>query len=214
MRTRSLYRRGISTAGGADPFIDLLFNALLGFVFLFLAALLYINPDAKLANVEKQAEFVISATWPENLKDDVDLWVRGPDDQTVSYLKKEAGWLHLDRDDRGEVNDIMLIDGVEKIYPVNQEIVTIRKKHPGEYIVNIYFYDAFSKQPLSVKIRIDQVNPTFKTVYRDELSLSGVDDEQTAVRFSIDEQGNAHGFNQLPVRLTPYALEHTPAWAN
>lgn len=86
---------------------------------------------------------------------------------------------------------------------MNQEIVTIRKKHPGEYIVNIYFYDAFSKQPLSVKIRIDQVNPTFKTVYRDELSLSGVDDEQTAVRFSVDEQGNAHGFNQLPVRLTP-----------
>lgn len=210
---RSVYRPGASATSAVDPFIDLLFNALLGFVFLFLAALLYINPDNTDANVKKQAEFVITATWPEFLKDDIDLWVRGPDDQTVSYLQKEAGWLHLDRDDRGEVNDIMVIDGVKKIYPVNQEIVTIRKKHQGEYIVNLFFYDDFSKTPIPVDVKVDQVNPKFKTVYRKTVELKGVDDEQTVVRFSVNDAGNAEGFNNLPIILTPYALDHIPTWA-
>jgi hypothetical protein len=31
-----------------DPFTDLLFNALLGFVFLFMVAILFMNPIAKL----------------------------------------------------------------------------------------------------------------------------------------------------------------------
>ena len=44
--------------------------------------------------------------------------------------------------------------------------------------------------------------------------MKGVDDEQTAVRFTINELGNAHGFNQLPATLTPYALDHMPSWAN
>lgn len=37
----------------ADPFIDLLFNSLLGFSFLFLVSLLFINPIADRAKVEK-----------------------------------------------------------------------------------------------------------------------------------------------------------------
>ena len=206
----SLYLQKNRTALNADPFIDLLFNFLLGFAFLFLVALLYINPEAK----EEQAEYIISATWPGHLKDDIDLWVRGPDVQTVSYLNKEVGWLHLDRDDRGEINDVIVIDGVEKIHPINQEIITIRKKHSGEYIVNLYYYDADSEKPLPVKLRIDRVNPRFQTVYQDTIILNGVDDEQTAVRFSIDENGGAERFSQLPATLTPYALEHSPAWAN
>ena len=210
----SLYRTRVKPGLTADPFIDLLFNTVLGFAFLFLAALLYINPEAKLANVEKQAEYIISATWPENLKDDIDLWVRGPDDQTVSYLNKEVGWLHLDRDDRGEVNDIIVIDGVEKIHPVNQEIITVRRKHPGEYIVNLYFYHAYSATPIPVDVRVDRVNPRFETVFADTVVLRGVDDEQTAVRFSIADDGSAERFSQLPAVLTPYALDHSPSWAN
>ena len=54
-----------------DPFIDLLFNTLMGFSFLFLVSLLFINPKANQASVEKQAEYIISATWPKNLADDL-----------------------------------------------------------------------------------------------------------------------------------------------
>ncbi len=210
----SLYRMRNRLARNADPFIDLLFNCLLGFSFLYLTTLLYINPEAKLANVDKQAEFIITANWPNHLADDIDLWVRGPDGRIASYLNQEAGWLHLDRDDRGEINDIILVDGKEKVYPVNQEIITLRKVHPGEYVVNVYFYHAISDNPVPVDIRVDKVNPRFQTVFQNDVELRGVDHELTVVRFSVDGEGNVGQFSTLPTTLTPYALEHMPSWAN
>ena len=68
-----------------------------------------------------------------------------------------------------------VIDGVEKIYPVNQEIVTIRQKHPGEYIINLYFYDAVSSFPIPVDVKIDRVNPRYQTIYQETVELPGVD---------------------------------------
>ncbi|KAG1657137.1 Metal tolerance protein 2 [Nymphon striatum] len=73
--------------------------------------------DTDQAKVEKQAEYIISATWPQDLEDDIDLWMRAPTGHTVSYLEKETGWLHLERDDRGELNDTLLIDGKEEVHP-------------------------------------------------------------------------------------------------
>ena len=56
-----------------DPFTDLLFNALLGFTFLFLIAIMFMNPIAKQGNVSLKAEYIITITWPENRPDDVDV---------------------------------------------------------------------------------------------------------------------------------------------
>ncbi|MEK9785426.1 MAG: hypothetical protein VW546_05410 [Gammaproteobacteria bacterium] len=109
-----------------DPFVDLLFNALLGFTLLFFVTLVYFNPEARTGKVNLKAEYIISVTWPENRTDDIDLWVRDPLGKVVSYIEKDAGWLHLDRDDQGSVNDTVLIDGQEVIYPINQELVTLR----------------------------------------------------------------------------------------
>ena len=53
-----------------DPFIDLLFNALLGFTFLFLVAVMFINPEARKGRVDLKAEYIISVTWPELLADE------------------------------------------------------------------------------------------------------------------------------------------------
>ena len=88
------------------------------------------------------------------------------------------------------------------------------KKHPGEYVVNLYFYHAVSPGPVPVEIRVDRVNPRFKTVYQDRVILKGVDHELTAVRFAVDNMGDASRFSKLPATLTPYALEHMPSWAN
>ncbi len=205
----SIYRQNQSPAK-ADPFIDLLFNTLMGFSFLFLVSLLFINPKADKASVEKQAEYVISATWPKHLADDVDLWMRAPTGHTVSYLAKEVGWLNLERDDRGELNDTLIIDGKKEIHPINQEIITIRKRYPGEYIVNLYYYTEKSKQPVPVDIRIDRINPKYETVYRNTLKLDRQDQEITALRFTIKEDGSVHNINQLPITLTPYALDKIP----
>lgn len=190
-----------------DPFIDLLFNALLGFTFLFLVSVMFMNPEARKGRVNLKAEYIISVTWPDQLADDIDLWVQDPIGDTVSYLRKDAGWLHLDRDDRGEVNDTVVIDGREVVYPINQEVVTIRGIIPGEYVVNLYYYTAAEPRPVEALVKVEKVNPTLQTVYVRRVLMAQQDDEQTVVRFSLDTAGKIAEINELPKRLTPYALE-------
>jgi len=195
---------------GTDPFIDLLFNALLGFTFLFLVSVMFMNPEARKGRVNLKAEYIISVTWADQLADDIDLWVQDPIGETVSYLRKDAGWLHLDRDDRGEVNDTVIIDGREVVYPINQEVVTIRGIIPGEYIVNLYYYKAAQARPVEALIKVEKVNPTLQTVYVRKVQMAQQDDEQTVVRFTLDGIGKIGEINELPKRLTPYAMEPGP----
>ena len=124
-----------------DPFTDLLFNALLGITFLFLIAIMFMNPIAKAGNVKLKAEYIISISWPDNRPDDVDIWMQDPHGEVLSYLNKDAGWLHLDRDDQGNITDTVIIEGKSVVYPVNQEVVTIRGIVGGEYILNLYYYE-------------------------------------------------------------------------
>ena len=193
-----------------DPFIDLLFNALLGFTFLFLVSVMFINPDARKGRVDLKAEYIISVTWPDQMADDIDIWVQDPIGETVSYLRKDAGWLHLDRDDRGEINDTIIVDGQELVYPINQEVVTIRGIIPGEYTVNLYYYTAAQPGPVEALVKVEKVNPSLQTVYVRRLLLQRQDDEQTVVRFSLDEHAQIRNINQLQKRLAPYELELEP----
>ena len=200
-------RRNARQYRGTDPFIDLLFNELLGFTFLFLVSVMFMNPEARKGRVNLKAEYIISVTWADQLADDIDLWVQDPIGETVSYLRKDAGWLHLDRDDRGEVNDTVIIDGREVVYPINQEVVTIRGIIPGEYIVNLYYYKAAQPGPVEALIKVEKVNPTLQTVYVRKVQMTQQDDEQTIVRFTLDGIGKITEINELPKRLTPYAME-------
>ena len=190
-----------------EPFTDLLFNTLLGFTFLFFITVLFINPISKIGNVNMKAEYIVTVDWKDSLPDDVDIWVQDPNGETVSYLKKDAGWLHLDRDDQGIVNDIVTIDGEDIIYPINREVVTLRGIIPGEYIINLYLYEHKSKLPVDVKVIIEKVNPTLKLVYANNITLAKKDTEVTVTRFYLDENGDySSGDNQMKI-LTPYNLK-------
>ena len=203
-------RRRARQFRSTDPFIDLLFNALLGFTFLFLVSVMFINPDARKGRIDLKAEYIISVTWPDQMADDIDIWVQDPIGETVSYLRKDADWLHLDRDDRGEINDTIIVDGQELVYPINQEVVTIRGIIPGEYTVNLYYYKAAQPEPVEALVKVEKVNPSLETVYVRRLSLNRQDDEQTVVRFSLDEHAQIRDINQLQKRLAPYELQLEP----
>ncbi len=190
-----------------DPFTDLLFNVLLGFTFLFFITILFINPISKLGNINLKAEYIISVDWQDNLPDDVDLWVEDPNGEIVSYLKKDAGWLHLDRDDQGIINDKVIINNKEVVYPLNREVVTLRGIIPGEYIVNLYLYENKSNLPVDVKIKIERVNPTLKLVFFDDKTLPAKDTEITVARFYLDELGNFYERPKQKKILTPYELK-------
>ena len=190
-----------------DPFTDLLFNILLGFTFLFFITMLFINPITKLGNVNMKAEYIITVDWKDSLPDDIDLWVKDPNGEIVSYLKKDAGWLHLDRDDRGVVNDKIIIDGKEVIYPINREVVTLRGIIPGEYVVNLYLYDHKSNSPVEAKIIIEKVNPSLRLVFVGDVILNNEDTELTITKFRLDSEGNFKSIHAVNEILTPYSLK-------
>ena len=123
-----------------DPFYDMLFNMLIAFVFCFIVALLAMNPKAlKAGDVPAKAEYIITLSWPDMDPNDIDTWVQNPAGDTVWFRAREAGLMHLDRDDRGLSNDTIVVNGREVINPLNQEVVTLRGVVPGEYFVNAHY---------------------------------------------------------------------------
>ncbi len=188
---------------GSDPFTDLLFNALLGFTYLFLIAIMFMNPVAKKGIIDPKAEYIITIGWPDNNPDDIDTWVEDPNGNVIWFRNREAGLIHLDRDDRGIVNDTIVINGTEIQNPLNQEVVTIRGVVPGEYVVNLHYYATETNKPVKATVKVAKVNPALEIVYYGDTVLDEKGDEKTAVRFVIDKSGRvdqiSHIFKSLVI---------------
>jgi hypothetical protein len=184
-----------------DPFSDLLFNTLLAFVMLFAIALIAMNPKAKSGDIPAKAEFIITVTWPDMNPNDVDTWVQDPGGNLVWFRAREAGLLHLDRDDRGVSNDTIVINGQKVVNPLNQEVVTLRGVAPGEYTVNLHYYDSKNGEAVPVNVSVVKVNPQAVVAYYGSITLNRKGDEGTAVRFTLDESGNVTDVNTLPKTL-------------
>ncbi len=195
-----MIRRGRSELG----FTDLLFNALLGFVVMFVIAFLLINPVAETGAVDNKAEFLITLTWPDGRREDVDLYVADPDGRLVWFRAREAGLMHLDRDDLGLGNDTIEVNGQKIVNPVNQEIVSIRGIAPGEYVVNLHLYRDDRGEAVPTKVKVEKLNPKVQLVYYGDVTLRDRGDEQTAVRFSVTSAGDVQNVNQLAKEIVPY----------
>ena len=142
----------------SDAFTDLLFNALLGFAFMFFISFALIQKPQDGGKIDSKAEFIISAEWEDHHPDDVDLIVEDPEGNIVYFQRQQAGLMHLDRDDRGTLADRIMIDGVEIENPANQEVVTIRGYMKGEYVVNLLYYKSNFISPLKVKVKVEKIN--------------------------------------------------------
>src|ERR1700730_4409725 len=177
--------RELSLFGGSDdgtfvPFTDMLLNVLMGFSIMVFISLALIRPEIKTGNVTLKAEYLITVTWPDNNPDDIDTYVEDPTGAIVWYRHMEAGFLSLERDDRGNYKDILIVDGKRIQNPLNQEIVTMRSIVPGEYVVSIFHYLANGVDPIPVTVRVERLNPTVQIVYNGTLTLDHRGDEKTA----------------------------------
>lgn len=184
-----------------DPFSDLLFNTLLIFVMLFTVALLAMNPKAKTGVIDAKAEFIVTVTWPDMNPNDIDTWIEDPGGNRVWFRQREGGMMHLDRDDRGLSNDAIVVNGQQVVNPLNQEVVTIRGFAPGEYVVNVFYYESKDGQPVPVNVSVVKVNPRAEVVFYGTVNLPRKGDEATAVRFSVDRDGRVTGVNTLAKTL-------------
>ena len=151
--------------------------------------------------IPSKAEFIISVSWPDLNPNDVDTWVQDPGGNLVWFRAREAGLMHLDRDDRGLTNDVIVVDGHQIVNPLNQEVVTIRGISPGEYTVNAHYYDSKDGKPVEVTVSVVKVNPRAEVVYYGQVTVARKGDEVTAVRFTVLPDGSVGQINTLPRQL-------------
>lgn len=184
-----------------DPFGVMLFKALQVLAFLLFITLLTIPPDAKGGKVDTKAEFLITMNWPDNHPDDFDIFVQDPIGNMVWYRRREAGFLVLDRDDRGGLNDFITVAGQKVQSPVRQETVSIRGIVPGEYTVNAYHFAALTGKPVPVSMRVEKLNPTVQVVDYRTIDIEGSGVERTFVRFILDNTGAVTSVNHAEKSL-------------
>jgi len=189
----TIHDRFKSTIG----FIDILFNILIGFAFLFIVAFLMIRPESKKEDFDRKAEFIIIMEWNHSRKDDIDLYVQDPTGKIVNFRDPRVNFMHLDKDDLGNRNDTIWINGKEKIVEINREVVTVRGILSGEFIVNAHYYSTHMYNgsippPLNVNIKVHKVNP-YSLIWEGKKLFSNKGQESTFLRFTVENDGRVIG---------------------
>ena len=183
----------------STAFQDLLFNLLLGFVFLFVVALLLINPITKKSDAPKKAEFLITMEWADDSNNDVDLWVKSPSGLIASFVTKNAGLMHLERDDLGHKNDT--INGVT--LSTNEETLTLRGVEAGEYEVMFHVYRQVNKDAdNTVRAKLIKINP-FGIKYEVITHYLYQNQHVSLFRFTLDKDGNVISTSLTPSDFIP-----------
>jgi len=105
--------------------------------------------------------------------------------------------MHLDRDDRGQQNDKVNINGIVTESVLNREVTSLRSKLPCKYIVNIHLYNRKDQKttPVPIHVELVQINP-YKVVATTDMNLVLTGQEQTAFQFEINEEGNLVNLNR------------------
>ena len=197
-------------------FTDMLFNLLVGFVFLFVIAFILINPPVKKSDAPKKAEYIITLEWEDESHDDVDLWVKEPSGGTVSYQSREQGSLNLEKDDLGRANDYWRKpDGSIEEIRLNREVITIRGIQAGRFQVAVHIYSRKTvlvgvsegvpqRVPVvgtgNITVSLIKINP-YGEVYKIKREYSKRGQVFTAFNFELDDKGNVIAIDEIPNRI-------------
>ena len=181
---------------------DLFCNMLLGFIVLFVIALLMIakEQEKRKQSPETKAEFLIVVTWPSESPDDVDTYVEDPLGNIVGFNRREQGLMHLDRDDLGHKNDTVISPNGTFIFGENRETVVIRGFVPGEYVANVHMYRKEWDKPTPVTVTLQKIEPYGETAI-ETVVLEKTGDEHTAFRFVVGQDGTVTETNRLQKRF-------------
>ena len=219
--------------GSSTAFNDLLFNLVVGFVFLFVIAFILINPPTKRNDIPTKAEYIFVIEWDPEASDDIDLWVRDPNGDTASFTRREAGTMHLEKDDLGASNDTFTSpNGDVTVIRINREVITMRGIIPGTYTVMAHVYNRASRveydnvnrvwknlddidpQYMPLSFQLIRVNP-YQEVYTSQHQYSRKGQQIPILEFDLDADGVASNF-RFPResiitrgRLTPTSLGET-----
>jgi hypothetical protein len=197
-------------------FLDLLFNFLLATVILLVIAVSFIITEQNKADIEMNAEFVITLEWDGEQNNDVDIWIEDPYEKVLWYRNRETGVMHNDRDDKGHIDDVYK-DG--RIIRINQEIVTFRGILEGDWTINVHLYRVGNKDldklPTDVTVTMIKLNPRASIVFKKEYEMVDHWDQITVARFYMTESGEILDLTDGPFKdliqdkvFTPYTTQH------
>lgn len=193
-------------SGNNITFNDMLFNVLLGFVVLFVIAFLLINPITKRNDIPAKVELMIVVEWDNMSLSDIDTWVQYNENLPTGFNNRESSGMNLERDDLGQQNDKVVIDGETQVIYVNREVVNIRGIMPGDYYINIHSYSFRDLQlPLKVKVTVIDVNPTYSEAYTLEYEFNDRNVIKRPPAFTVNEEGQivdifAHTKTIVPIK--------------
>lgn len=147
------------------------------------------------------AEYVITAEWSVDIDADVDLWViPPPGDRPLFYNSREVGSMHLDRDSRGFMDNVVILPDGRKVKSLSaKETATMRGVVPGRYDIGAHLYNALQdgmRMPgdhygIRVRIEIVRVNPNYEIVKTEEITLDRLWQTVNVVSFDLDADGRA-----------------------
>lgn len=177
-------------------YIDLLINVLTGMVFLFMITTLLIQTQQQHdEGIKKDAQYIITMTWPSEINCDVDIWVRDPNNKTVNFRAKDVDIMHIERDDQGWRNDgIQDKNDNNALNLPNEETWVLRGKMPGEYNVNVHLYSCTfqgkaveigTAVSIPVIVKLIQINPTISDLITQKVVLEKIWQEKTAFNFKL-----------------------------
>lgn len=168
--------------------VDVTWAVLIAVIGLWILTMLLVNPPTKNdGDIKPRADFLITIEWDDNSRSDIDLWMKGPNDEIISFSNKSQNGIFLDRDDLGYDSDVITLkDGTTRIINVNQETITIRGFQPGDYVFNAHFYRGAQSE--KIKVIVIKLEP-YKIVYTGNIVLEKTGQEKTLVSFNINKEG-------------------------
>lgn len=183
-------------------FLDLIMNALLCFVALFILAFVQMNPKAEKDPVlETEGKYVVIMEWEDGSTADVDLYVQDPTGRIAFYQSRDVGLMHLEYDDRGSLSDSVRTESGDVTVDRNMERVILRGVVPGEYVVNVMMYSIRGSGGATVRVSLHKLRGADSKLFEETVRLEADGQEKTAFRFTLDANERARDFNNLPKSL-------------
>lgn len=174
---------------------DLLLNLSVAFIAIAMVAIVMMAVAKKTHDVDYKAKAMVIMDWDPNSSDDIDLWMLTPEPAKVGFSAPNDRIANLERDDLGKSFNYYKDDaGITHYQTMNREIITLREKMDGHYVVDTYFYSRHadpetrvtSTGPVTVTLQLIQIDPEYKELATKTVVLNDVRDDRTAFTFDID----------------------------
>lgn len=173
------------------PYLDLTNTLFFFFVALFALAVLIIGDEETKAKIDTSSKLIITMVWRDGSRNDVDLWLKTPADNTVGFRNRQADFASLDHDNLGLANNTVTdADGNQIVGIGRDEVLFVRGTMAGTYICNVHLYNQSDASPEPVTVNLVSVDPSYHLLISRKLVLTDNHEERTAFRFTVDAAGN------------------------